>query len=255
LWGNKCDLSISSGADNHQNTDPVSQLNHMRPNILCNDGDDVWCHLTNSKDTTQRGHQIDIILDNSGFELFGDLCFAEFLLHAGLADSIHFHAKDMPWFVSDVTHEDFHWMLDQLSHVKSPQLQKLAEKWKERLENSSWVFHAHPFWTLPHDFSQMDALYPDLYTQLSTSSLIFFKGDLNYRKLTGDLKWEPTTPFNASLRGFHPAPLCALRSLKCDLVVGLDHGLAEKTAAQDHTWLINCNWAVIQMSSEKSRKQ
>ena len=250
LWGNKCDLSISGGAENAQTTDPISQLNHLRPSILCDQGDKVWHHIASgNQQTTNCCRRVDIVLDNAGFELVGDLCLAEFLLSAGLAREVHFHAKDMPWFVSDVTREDFNWSLEQLSVSESPQLQKLGEKWRDRIDDGTWKFHAHPFWTLPHDFNRMSSMYPNLYRDLAQSSFIFFKGDLNYRKLTGDLKWQPTTSFDTALRGFHPAPLCALRTLKCDLAVGLGPGVAEKTAEQDDSWMITGSWAVIQVSS------
>jgi hypothetical protein len=46
--------------------------------------------------------RVDIILDNSGFELFVDLIFADFLIQSGIADTVVFHAKAYPYFVSDV---------------------------------------------------------------------------------------------------------------------------------------------------------
>lgn len=41
----------------------------------------------------------------------------------------------------------------------------------------------------------------DLYKSLSEAAVIFFKGDLNYRKLMGEMNWPPTTSFEHALRG------------------------------------------------------
>ena len=81
------------------------------------------------------------------------------------------------------------------------------------LEVGSWRIRRDPFWTYPHDFSEMAAAAPELYEELSSSALLIFKGDLNYRKLVGDLEWPVQTSFSRALRGFRPAPLVALRTL------------------------------------------
>jgi hypothetical protein len=96
----------------------------------------------------------DIILDNSGFELFTDLCLAEILVARGMCHKVQLHAKAMPWFVSDVTASDLHWTLDQLS-VCMPEL---GSRWKEHFQTGKWVLYPTEksyFWTLPCDYNSM----------------------------------------------------------------------------------------------------
>lgn len=243
LWGNKCDLSISGGEDNAQKSSPLEQLDILEPNILIDDSDVVLSHLQTGGPSD--GKRIDIVVDNAGFELISDLCFAEFLLSAGLCSSVHFHAKAFPWFVSDVTKTDFDWTLDMFGQINHIAMSHFGNQWKERLANGTWTFQAHDFWTMPFDYSQMKTYAPDLYQNLQKSHMIFLKGDLNYRKLLGDLKWPSTTSFQSCLRGFHPAPLCILRTSKCDVLVGLKDGKAEEIQNIDKDWMINGKWAVI----------
>ena len=55
-----------------------------------------------------------IILDNSGYELFGDMCLAEMILRTTRVKSVTFHMKSLPWFKSDVTDCDLQFLLDTL---------------------------------------------------------------------------------------------------------------------------------------------
>ena len=128
-----------------------------------------------------------------------------------------------------------------------------CKRWNQRLTEGSWTFQVHDYWTMPQDYSDMKKYCPDLYADLSTSSLIIFKGDLNYRKLVGDRDWITTTPFEESLRKFHPAPLCALRTLKADVVTGLKEGQADEVQHKDKNWMVNGNWAVISYCGTKHR--
>ena len=92
-------------------------------------------------------------------------------------------------------------------------LRDTSRRWRKLLEAGSWRIRRDPFWTYPHDFSEMASAAPELYEELSSSALLIFKGDLNYRKLVGDLEWPVQTSFSRALRGFRPAPLVALRTL------------------------------------------
>ncbi len=252
LWGNKCDLSISAGADNSQHVNAFSQLDDLQPYILRDDGNDVWEHLSQVQNP-DKGKRIDIILDNAGFELFTDLCFAEFLIASGFASEIRLHPKCFPWFVSDVTEQDFLWTLDQLMSCGDDAARSLAQTWKDRLIQKTWVLQQHKFWTLPHDFSQMKDASPDLYEELCKSDLLIFKGDLNYRKLLGDLAWKHSASFPEALRSFSPAPLVALRTLKCDMVTGVSDAAVESAKQQQDDWMLTGSYAVIQFHKPQKK--
>ena len=189
--------------------------------------------------------RVDIVLDNAGFELVTDLCFAEFLITSGLASQIVFHAKSMPWFVSDVTLEDWDWTLNNMKRMNHIAISELCQRWQAYLQAKTWIVEAHDFWIMPNTYNEMHNVSPDLFNRLSESDFIIFKGDLNYRKLVSDRQWDPTTSFERALRGFHPAPLCSLRTLKCDCVVGLKPGQSQAAENEDVNWMIGGDWAVI----------
>jgi len=82
---------------------------------------------------------------------------------------------------------------------------------------------------------------------LLDSGLVIFKGDLNYRKLTGDAKWPTTTPFSEAIGPLHgKCALLSLRTCKADVVVGLEEGVAERLdGSADDKWRINGKYALI----------
>ncbi|TRY57055.1 hypothetical protein DNTS_023958 [Danionella cerebrum] len=252
LWGNKCDLSISAGRDNSQKSSPIDSLPDLQSFILVDDSSMVWSTLVAPQGSGPLGMKhstVDIILDNAGFELVTDLVLADFLVSAGLAKKIRFHGKSIPWFVSDVTKLDFDWTIRQTMAANHKCMSASGVQWKHFMKEGTWTYHDHPFWTQPHEFCDMEVDAEDLYRTLQTSDLILFKGDLNYRKLTGDRKWAHTVKFNQALRGFQPAPLCSLRTLKADVQVGLKPGQAEGLCSQDSNWMTNGRYAVIQLFS------
>lgn len=98
----------------------------------------------------------------------------------------------------------------------------------------------------PYAFNEMIDKDPELYKKLSENALIIFKGDLNYRKLVGDIYWDFTTPFKTALRGFLPTNLVSLRTIKADTIAGLQPGQAESVEKVDSDWLITGKYALIE---------
>jgi hypothetical protein len=116
---------------------------------------------------------------------------------------VRFRIKEQPWFVSDITTEDFHRTLERLSEDTNdnyPHIAKVGCRWKGYLSAGQWAVSADPFWTYPHVFCRMAGVEPQLYGLMSEASLCIFKGDLNYRKLVGDLNWEAAVPFRTALQ-------------------------------------------------------
>jgi damage-control phosphatase, subfamily III len=101
----------------------------------------------------------------------------------------------MPWFVSDTTKEDLELTLHSLETSDNENLRELASRWRKRFKDGDFEFRAHPFWTYGFPYYEMKKQSPDLYAELGKSSFLIFKGDLNYRKLVGDLEWKYDTPF------------------------------------------------------------
>lgn len=268
LWANKYDLSISGmSADKIQQqkmtaNDIREALESMQNNILCDNTSELWFKVQNLKDRIKAGYKdnnityVDLVADNSGYEIYVDLCLLHFLvlLFCGpnVSESLRFriHVKRMPWYVSDTLRQDISWLINFMtSPEQDASLQTIGHKWQTFLESSFWEIHDHKFWTLPHDFPGMQSVAPDLYGTLQKSSLIIFKGDLNYRKLTGDRKWHILTPFRVALREFSPAPLVALRTAKADTIVGIeDVNIFAKINNNElpRDWMISGDYGFIQ---------
>lgn len=77
------------------------------------------------------------------------------------------------------------------------------------------------------------------------ADLVLLKGDLNYRRLVRDQHWPSATAF-ASATSYFPAPVAALRTLKSDVLVGVDDALAQVLDASDSGWRTSGRYAVIQ---------
>ena len=107
----------------------------------------------------------------------------------------------------------------------------------------------NPFWTSPYPFNDKKRIDEKLYDELSKSDFLLMKGDLNYRKLLGDLDWPHDTLLSTLVRDFFPCSFAALRTLKSDLVANLnlnDQNL-KQIIQNDQNWMISGDYGVIQL--------
>nr|Q8MMH3.1 RecName: Full=Damage-control phosphatase ARMT1; AltName: Full=Acidic residue methyltransferase 1; AltName: Full=Protein-glutamate O-methyltransferase; AltName: Full=Sugar phosphate phosphatase ARMT1; AltName: Full=Venom protein 2; Flags: Precursor [Pimpla hypochondriaca]CAD30855.1 venom protein 2 [Pimpla hypochondriaca] len=215
LWGNRFDLAASSGHEITQAGDPIELLSSFDEDLLIDHTRVAW-DILNKPHGPNDPVIVDIVLDNAGYELFNDLCLATFLVSRGLATKVRFHAKQIPWYVSDVNIHDFHWVIGYMRSSSDPHLKEFGDLCARQLESGSWSVEADAFWTTFHGYGEMKKQAPVLYNTLSEATLLIFKGDLNYRKLLGDLNWEHTTSLDTALfhLDFKPTNVLSLRTIK-----------------------------------------
>ncbi|KAI4091156.1 MAG: hypothetical protein LQ344_004269 [Seirophora lacunosa] len=290
LWGNATDLSLLTSLtyEDIQKLQGSEARKSSEKNILVNNLPAAYQVLKAAKETNPEGpRRIDIVLDNAGFELFVDLILAGYLLAAGLATQIVLHPKSIPWFVSDVLPADFASLLNALadpqafystpsenennsqkippplSEDETSELLFLFQHWSTLHQEGQMTIRPNLFWTGPGSYWRLPKTAPSLHEDLKESELVIFKGDLNYRKLTGDAKWPSTTPFATAIGPLGPGSgirTLALRTCKADVVVGLTVGLDEELKDAEggggnsgaRKWAWSGKWAVVQFCDGKA---
>lgn len=288
LWGNATDLSLLTTLtyEDIQKLQGSEARKASEKNILINDLSAAYDVLYQARASGKRERRVDIILDNAGFELYVDLILAGFLVSAGLATNVVLHPKSIPWFVSDVVPADFAALLnalaapqafystpsdDDLAAGKTPkplspteatELSFLFSHWGTLHAEGQLALRPNRFWTEAGSYWRLPTFDARLHQDLQESELVIFKGDLNYRKLTGDAKWDPTTKFTEAIGPMGPGSgvnVLALRTCKADVVVGLPEGKDEELRATEggggesgqRKWAWGGKWAVISFSRGK----
>jgi hypothetical protein len=231
LWGNRTDLSYNVAAQVGRSR----RVEDERSNLLVDDTERVWVHLT------QKPRRLCIITDNAGTELLMDLALADFLLSEGLATQILLHLKPQPFFVSDAMPDDVTAGLEAL-RAGGGAAHDLAKRVWAHLESKRLELRTHWLYATSLFYFQLP---DDLRTELAGMDLVILKGDVNYRRLVGDVHWPPTTPFERATAYF-PAALVSLRTMKAELIVGLSPGEAERLRGQDPEWMVNGRRGLIQ---------
>jgi hypothetical protein len=237
IWGNQSDLSMWWSPEQEQPGRP--EANSQEEHLLDDDADKASQYLFSQIEKPVR---VDFILDNGGLELGYDLALVDLLMSSGLVDTIWFHAKPYPTYVSDVTIQDVLETVDFLGGQEDFCVQDLAHRVTDYLSRKTLRMSHSYFWTSPLSGWEMP---PVLLGELSHSNLIVSKGDANYRRWLGDRHWPFTTP-KEQVPAYLPAPLVALRVLKSEVIVGLRPGKPEKMYQTDPQWLFDGRYGVIQ---------
>ncbi|KAH0544417.1 hypothetical protein FGG08_001444 [Glutinoglossum americanum] len=290
LWGNATDLSLLTSLtyEDLQKLQGSEARKNSEKNILVNDLPIAYQILKDAQTSRQGADRaVDVVLDNAGFELFVDLILAGYLLSSDLATTIVLYPKSIPWFVSDVIPSDFAHLLsaladpqlfystpseeDILANRTPPPLSDkevdnlafLFERLRDFHVDGKLVIRGNRFWTQPGSYWRLPGTQQALMEDLRQSELVILKGDLNYRKLTGDAMWPPTTPFQTAIGPLGPGSgvrTLALRTCKADVVVGLPEGVDERLRVEDpdgggdsgmRKWAMNGKWAVVQFCDGK----
>ncbi|MGF1427308.1 damage-control phosphatase ARMT1 family protein [Kitasatospora sp. LaBMicrA B282] len=230
LWGNRADLSFQITAS------AEGEAQHTA--LLADDSPLLWSALDGAS-----GSRVCLLADNAGRELLPDLVLLDHLLATGLAAEAVLYVKPFPYYVSDATTADVLATINRLVAGPRSEAQLIGRRLWQAISTGALKARTHQFFCAPLPFHEMPA---DLRAELSGAALTIVKGDLNYRRLVGDQLWDASDPF-AERAGHFPSPAAALRTLKSDVIVGLDQPVVARLGATGEPWRTSGTYGLIQV--------
>lgn len=219
LYGNKADLSQIKRAED----DIKLILDQSHDLIKCIEACDT----------------IHILLDNAGTELFSDLILVHRILKFSRGKTVVLYPKSLPLLVSDATMADIELLLDFLLKSKNPKLKNFANAISNHIASGAIQFLLHPFWNSPSHFTNLST---QIQEKITPNDVLISKGDANYRRFFEDRNIPPSFTGAASICGSQ----FALRTLKSEIVSGLDEMKVKKLNQSDPDWMTSGKFAVIQ---------
>ncbi|MFF4832952.1 damage-control phosphatase ARMT1 family protein [Streptomyces sp. NPDC001315] len=232
LWGNRADLGFRLSA-------PAGHTPDTSPALVADDSEALWSLLPPSGTGT-----LCLVADNAGRELIPDLLLIAHLLQRRRVERAVLHIKPYPYYVSDATTAD---VLDAVRRlIAAPGAAAgYGRGVRDAMADGRLQVRAHPFACAPLPY---EAMPPELHKEFGDADLTVVKGDLNYRRLVGDRRRPPTTPF-ADVTAYFPGPVAALRTLKSDVITGLDARTEDTlVAAEGQRWRTSGTHALIQVN-------
>jgi hypothetical protein len=227
LWGNRADLALQITAG----------TGIEASGLVADDSERLWQLLR-----SDQGGTVAVVADNAGSEMVADLVLIDYLLAEGLADDVVLHVKPTPYYVSDATLTDVADCLRELVLSKGA-AQAVGGRLREAAAVGRLRVRSNAFWCAPFDFTAMPE---ELRTEFASAKVTLLKGDLNYRRLVGDRWWEPTVPF-AEVTAYFPGRVAALRTLKSDVIVGLDAGTVASLDTAATAWRTSGTHGLVQV--------
>jgi Damage-control phosphatase ARMT1-like domain len=228
LWGNRADLGFKMGASSGSGDIESSR-------VIVDQSADLWNILA-------PGASVVLAADNAGRELLADLVLIDHLIQHRHTKSVSLHVKPQPYYVSDATTADVVACLRRLT-ATSGSACEIAYRVHRAMAEGRVTLNTHEFYSAPWSYHRMPA---DLAAQFAQASVTILKGDLHYRRLAGDRDWPPTTPFEDAVAYF-PGPVAVLRTLKSDVITGLDPTTVADLDATGQPWRTDGSHGLIQV--------
>ena len=230
LWGNRADLSfqITSGGAAAARSSA----------LLADDTALLWSRLASTTSGT-----VALIADNAGRELLPDLLLIDHLLVHGLAAQAVLYVKPHPYYISDATMADTLAAIERLAASSEPEAVSIGHRLSSALRRGTLLVRTHQFFCAPLPFHDLPT---ELADELAAVDLAILKGDLNYRRLVGDRSWPAVTPF-AEATAYFPTAVAALRTLKSEVVVGLEGAVVSALDDSGEPWRTSGRHAVAQV--------
>jgi uncharacterized protein with ATP-grasp and redox domains len=229
LWANRLDLSYSQLLEHYRDA-PEGESNQLL--------------LDHSETTTEKllqARRVDLILDNSASELVADLHLVHALLQLSPKLKVVLHCKKSPYYVSDAMIKDVTATIGNMGRSRSKDLRRVGRTLSRNIKRDSLILADHSFWNGPLLFPELPS---ELKLQLGGSDLVVLKGDLNYRRLLADRRWDPATAMEAVV-GYFPTALVTLRTTKSELITDLPRERFESLNREDPKWLVEGHYGII----------
>ncbi|WP_432065476.1 damage-control phosphatase ARMT1 family protein [Streptomyces sp. C10-9-1] len=231
LWGNRADLGFRVSEGESAVDDAVVS------GLVADDSATLWQLLPAGTSAT-----VAVVADNAGRELIPDLVLIDHLLEHGHAEQVVLHVKPYPYYVSDAMTSDVVDCLRRLTEAPGEAGRIGGRLWKAMAAGSLEV-RTHPYFCAPLPYEEMPE---DLRKEFADAELTILKGDLNYRRLVGDRLWNPTVPF-PERTAYFPGSVAALRTLKSDVIVGLEQGTLDALDRSGAAWRTSGTYGLVQV--------